>query len=126
MPSKRLIVGAVVLALVGASAGLVLPHVLAAPAIKTNAVGTCREVGVKYPMTMVITRAKAYDSHYDVLYRRYAFHVGPATLKGDKIDVWGENAISDVMYVLAYDAKRDQLVTTLPGGAPVRLERVSP
>jgi hypothetical protein len=76
------------------------------PAIGDKVVGWWQEVGTTPAYKMHITRLS--DGEYQVTYPR-SFRVPfRAQLKGDHLDIWGENA-SDVIYRITYDAQTGQL-----------------
>lgn len=93
------------------------------PAIGDKVVGWWQELGTTSAYKMHITRLP--DGEYQVTYPR-SFRVPfSAQLKGDHLDIWGENA-GDVIYVITYDSQTDRLKAVHSDGATHTLKRITP
>ena len=112
--SKRSWISLVVVLAAAAALGLFALVSSQTPAVAAKAAGTWREVGVARPQTMTVRRVAV--GRYAV---RYPALKGAApwiaTLEDGHLTVWGENAISDRRYQIAYDKAHDQLVVTRNG-----------
>ena len=121
MRTRTLIVLLIGLAALSAAALALVRAQQGPPAVASRAIGSWTEIGTTPPRHMTI--AKTGPDHYAV---RYPAGAGAApwvaTLVGDHIQVWGENAISDPRYQIRYDDARDQLIVER-NGATIRLER---
>jgi len=120
VPSKRLVGLAVVFVVwcLIAAALVGCGH----PALQDKVVGWWQEVGTTPTYKMHITLLS--DGEYQVTYPR-SFRVPfGAQLKGDHLDIWGENT-GDIIYTITYDAHTDRLKAVHADGTVHTLKRIA-
>jgi hypothetical protein len=128
MLKKALLVGIPVVVVLALVAGIVVPPRLAhSSAIQTKAVGVWQETDSPqaYKLTIRLDPSATGRVWYTVTYPRSFLVPFPASLDGDHLNIWGENAISDLKWVVTYDKKADRLTVSRPGGSETHtLKRV--
>ncbi len=90
-----------------------------AAAIAAKAVGIWRETDTAQGYRLTIRRDPRATGRvwYTVTYPRSFKVPFPASLDGQRIKIWGENAISDVVWIVSYEEDTDTLTVKRPNGA---------
>ena len=129
MPKKTLLIGLPILVLTLLIAvTVVLPRLAHVAPIETKAIGVWQETHSRQAYKLTVSRDPDATGRvwYTVTYPRSFLVPFPASLDGDQILIWGENAISDIVWVVTYDAKTDTLTLTRPQGSERHtLKRIS-
>jgi hypothetical protein len=129
MARRILLIALAIVAATAIVAAIVVPQRQAhAATIATRAVGVWRETDSPQGYRLTIRRDhRATDRvWYTVTYPRSFKVPFSASLDGSRIVIWGENAISDPVWDVTYDAKLDTLTVTRPiSGEHFTLRRLS-
>ena len=129
MLKKALLVGIpVVIGLAFVAAIVVPPRLAQGSVIETKAVGVWQETDSQqaYNLTIRPNPRATGRVWYTVTYPRSFLVPFPASLDGDQIKVWGENAISDLVWIVTYNGSADTLTVRRPNGAETHTLRRVP
>ena|SRR5665648_556356 len=100
MPKKTLLIGLPILVLTLLIAvTVVLPRLAHVAPIETKAIGVWQETDSRQAYKLTVSRDPDATGRvwYTVTYPRSFLVPFPASLDGDQILIWGENAISDIV-----------------------------